>query len=82
VLAMTRMGINTFWVSPDARPPRVRVIEFAPVALLLTLCMGLTVMAGPVMRYMEATAQGLHAPAAYVGGVFPEAAAAVQENGE
>jgi multicomponent K+:H+ antiporter subunit D len=71
LVAMTRTGINIFWVTPEGRPPRVRVIEFAPVALLLTLCLGLTVLAGPAMRYMEATAQGLHQPAGYVRGVLP-----------
>jgi multicomponent K+:H+ antiporter subunit D len=71
LVAMTRTGINIFWVTPEGRPPRVRVIEFAPVALLLTLCLGLTVLAGPAMRYMEATAQGLYQPAGYVRGVLP-----------
>ena len=39
--------------------------------LLLALCLALTVQAGPVMRYMEATAQSLHAPQDYVRSVLP-----------
>jgi len=36
------------------------------VAALLVLCAMQTVQAGPVMRFMEATAQALHAPAHYI----------------
>jgi multicomponent K+:H+ antiporter subunit D len=46
--------------------PRVRVIEMAPVAALLALCIGLTVAAGPAMRYMQDAAQALHAPRPYI----------------
>ena len=42
--------------------PRVRVVEIAPVAMLLALCFALTVAAGPAMRYLGAAAQALHAP--------------------
>ena len=35
-------------------------------ALLLALCVGLTVAAGPAMDYMQATARSLHAPQDYV----------------
>jgi multicomponent K+:H+ antiporter subunit D len=50
--------------------PRVRVIEIAPVVLLLTLGLTLTAQAEPVMRYMQATAQSLHAPQDYVRSVL------------
>ncbi|WP_431858090.1 monovalent cation/H+ antiporter subunit D [Azospirillum sp.] len=71
VVAMTRTGIDVFWASPEGAVPRVRVVEFAPVMLLLALCVALSVQAGPVMRYMEATARSMHAPQGYVGGVMP-----------
>jgi multicomponent K+:H+ antiporter subunit D len=64
IIAMTRSGIDAFWVSQAV--PRVRVIEIAPVLLLLTLCAALTVQAGSVMRYMEATARSLHEPQQYI----------------
>ena len=78
VVAMTRAGIDAFWASPAGEVPRVGVVEIAPVALLLALCAGLTVLAGPVMGYMEATARSLHAPQGYVAGVLaaPDAAGA------
>jgi multicomponent K+:H+ antiporter subunit D len=70
VIAMTRAGMRSFWASPDRVVPRVRIIEMAPVALLLILCAMQTIQAGPVMRYMHATAQWLHTPQIYVRDVF------------
>jgi multicomponent K+:H+ antiporter subunit D len=70
VIAMTRTGMRIFWSSDEGNVPRVRVVEMAPVAALLFLCAGLTVQAGPAMRYMQAAAQSLHAPATYINGVL------------
>jgi len=74
LIALTRAGINAFWASPDRTVPRVRVIEMAPVAVLLLLCAWQTVQAGPIMRFMQATAQSLHSPQDYVRGVLGDAA--------
>ncbi|MGG5808276.1 monovalent cation/H+ antiporter subunit D [Falsiroseomonas sp. CW058] len=76
VIAMVRAGIEVFWAAPAARAPRVALVEIAPVALLLALCAGLAVGAGPAMDYMLAAAEALHAPAGYLRGVMdvPEAA--------
>lgn len=71
VVAMTRTGIDVFWASPAGAIPRVRVVEFAPIMVLLTLCVALSVQAGPVMRYMEATAESIHGPHGYISGVLP-----------
>ena len=70
VIAMTRAGMRSFWASPDRAVPRVRIIEMAPVAILLILCAMQTIQAGPVMRYMHATAQSLHTPQTYVRDVL------------
>jgi multicomponent K+:H+ antiporter subunit D len=70
LIAMTRAGIRAFWASPDRTVPRVRLIEMAPVAALLLLCAIQTVEAGPIMRFMQATAQSLHAPHNYIRGVL------------
>lgn len=70
VIAMVRAGIDVFWANPARRPPRIGVLEIAPVALLLLLCGVLTAGAGPAMDYMQAAARELHAPAAYLNGVF------------
>jgi multicomponent K+:H+ antiporter subunit D len=70
LIAMTRAGIRAFWVSPDWTTPRVRIIEMAPIVALLLLCAAQTVQAGPVMRFMQATAHALHAPGDYVRDVL------------
>jgi multicomponent K+:H+ antiporter subunit D len=70
IIAMTRTGIDAFWASPGARLPRVRVIEIAPIAALLGICLALTFRAAPVMQYMEATARSLHGSHEYVRSVL------------
>jgi multicomponent K+:H+ antiporter subunit D len=70
LIAMTRAGVRTFWAAPDREVPRVRLIEMAPVAALLILCAVQTVHAGPIMRFMQVTAESLHAPGDYVRGVL------------
>ena len=70
MIATARAGIRIFWASQARIVPRVRAIEMAPVAALLALCLGLTAAAGPAMRYMQDTAQALHAPRAYIEGVL------------
>ncbi|WP_211109457.1 monovalent cation/H+ antiporter subunit D [Azospirillum tabaci] len=74
VVAMSRTGIDVFWASPAGDLPRVRLVELAPVMMLLALSVALTVQAGPVMRYMEDTARSLHGPERYVQGVMAPAA--------
>lgn len=74
VVATVRAGIEAFWTSPADTPPRVGVIEFLPVALLLALCGALTLGAGPAVEYASAAAAALHAPADYLRGVLGAAA--------
>ena len=74
LIALTRAGIRAFWASADRTVPRVRLIEVAPVAALLLLCIIQTIQAGPIMRFMQATAQSLHTPHDYIRGVLGAAA--------
>lgn len=80
MIAMTRAGMRSFWASPDRTPPRVRLIEMAPVVVLLLLCALQTIQAGPIMRYMQATARSLHAPHDYIRGVLGPTAARPERN--
>ena len=73
LIAMTRAGIRVFWASAERTVPRVRLIEMAPVAILLLFCAIQTIQAGPVMRFMQATAQSLHVPHEYIRGVLSPA---------
>lgn len=70
LIATARAGIHSLWDTEERHVPAVKIVEMAPVAGLLLLCAALTVQAGPVMAYMQATAQSLHAPAAYVQDVL------------
>ena len=70
VIGMGRAGVRRFWASSDANVPRVRLVELAPIVLLLVLCATLTVQAGASMRYLDEAAAALHSPAPYVDGVL------------
>ncbi|SCX22716.1 multisubunit potassium/proton antiporter, PhaD subunit [Nitrosomonas eutropha] len=71
LIAMSRSGIHAFWAPlVDTTLPRVLFIEIIPVAVLLCTTLVLTIQAGPVMRFMEATAISLHAPQPYIEGVM------------
>ena len=76
LIAMSRAGIRAFWAPVDAVVPRVLLVEIAPVVVLLALTVLMTVQAGPIMRFMEATADGLHRPQAYIEGVMESPRAA------
>jgi len=70
VIALMRAGIRFFWAPQDRPVPRLRIIETLPVALLLGVCIAITVRAEPVMNYMRAAAETLHQPGQYIGAVM------------
>lgn len=70
LIALTRAGILHFWATYDRASLQLRVLEGLPIAFLLGACLLLTLQAGPVMRYMQATADALHAPQLYVRAVM------------
>lgn len=76
LIALVRAGIRIFWAPVAALVPRVLLTEIVPVAVLLFMTLVLTVQAGPVMRFMEATAVSLHEPESYIEAVLkaPQAA--------
>lgn len=70
LVALMRTGINTFWVTASETPAAVRLAEIAPVLLLLTLTIALTIMAGPVLDYTQAIADSLYAPAGQIADIL------------
>jgi multicomponent K+:H+ antiporter subunit D len=70
VIAMGRAGVRIFWGPEDRSVPRVRMIEMAPVVLLLAVSVALTLWAGPAMQYLKDAAQGVHAPKPYIEAVL------------
>ena len=82
LIAMMRAGIRTFWPSFEREAPRVSMIELGPVLVLLALCVGLTIQAGPAMRFVRHTTEQLAERKLYMDAVLkkpvvtPQASAA------
>ena len=70
LIALTRAGILHFWATYDRAPLELRLLEGTSIAGLLGACVALTLYAGPVMRYMQATADALHTPSLYIKAIM------------
>lgn len=70
LIAFARFGVRAFWASAEQDIPRVRVIELAPVVLLLSLCFLLMVLGDSPMRYLRDMAHALHDPQIYIQAVL------------
>jgi multicomponent K+:H+ antiporter subunit D len=70
LVALSRVGMRLFWSVAARSTPRLRVLEAAPVATLVLLCLALTVAANPVAHYLDSTARSLHQPDTYVRAVL------------
>ncbi|HQZ11977.1 MAG TPA: monovalent cation/H+ antiporter subunit D [Devosia sp.] len=66
MIAMLRTGINRFWAPTDDTVPRVRVVEIAPIAMLLGLSVVLVVLAGSAMGFMQVMSDSIYHPDSYV----------------
>jgi multicomponent K+:H+ antiporter subunit D len=64
-IAFARAGVRIFWAS-ERIPPKIRLAEIAPIGALLALCVLLTVLANPVLDYLQEAAHALHAPGPYI----------------
>ncbi len=79
VIALTRVGIRLFWTVTARTTPRLRILEAAPVAALVVLCVLLGIGASPVMSYLESAALSLHEPQSYISEVLSSASSATRE---
>src|SRR5690606_235746 len=70
VIPTSRIAIRLFWTSAARRVPRLRLLEAAPVALLLLAMFAATAAAPVVMEFLDATAASLQDPQAYVRAVL------------
>lgn len=59
IIALMRFGVRTFWASGNLQPPSLRVSEAGPVSLLLALCLAMTVLASPLLAYLERVSRDL-----------------------
>ncbi|MGB3836189.1 monovalent cation/H+ antiporter subunit D [Castellaniella sp.] len=73
LMALGRCGVRLFWVPDDLHVPTLKLSEVAPILFLLGACAALTIEAGPVMNYLESTAQYLDQPGLYVQNVLDSA---------
>jgi multicomponent K+:H+ antiporter subunit D len=79
LIAMARIGIQTFWAA-EGQAPNVFVLEIAPIIALLSVLLLLTVNAEATLKYMQETADAVLQPLSYSQGVLaaPRAAAGGQ----
>jgi Formate hydrogenlyase subunit 3/Multisubunit Na+/H+ antiporter, MnhD subunit len=80
-IALTRIGMSLFWTVTERTTPRLHVLEAAPVALLVLVCLTLGAAAGPVMGYLESTARSLHDPQTYIRTVLAAEAQLAEAHG-
>ena len=66
LIALSRVGMRLFWSVAARTTPGLRILEAAPVAALVLLCVALGFAADPVSRYLDSTARSLHEPDTYV----------------
>lgn len=71
LIALCRAGIQIFWADDEWIFPHAGAGEIASVALLLGLCLLLTVIVDAPWRYLATTAEQIHAPANYIHAVLP-----------
>jgi multicomponent K+:H+ antiporter subunit D len=69
-IALMRIGIRQFWAPQGRTAPRLRLVECAPIGLLLGACVLLVVRGEPALRYLRDAADGLHRPDRYIGSVL------------
>jgi multicomponent K+:H+ antiporter subunit D len=70
MMTMTRAGIDLLWTPGEDAPARLSLVEVVPIGLLLAVCLGLMLQAGPVMEYLAKTSAALQQPAGYVAAVI------------
>ena len=72
VVALSRVGMRLFWSIAARATLRLRLLEAAPIAVLVLLCLALTLAADPVTRYLDSAARSLHRPDTYIRSVLSQ----------
>lgn len=71
LLALLRQGIHVFWKRHEqAASLSLRTAEAVSVSLLVSVALALTLFAGPIMRFTDATSAYLLTPETYVNALF------------
>lgn len=83
LVAASRAGSVLFWKTQDgAAPEATASVGLAPATLALALVVALSALAGPAVRFTQATAASLLEPAAYVEAVLSNRAVVDPGSGE
>lgn len=64
-ISLMQFGVRTFWAS-GANTVRLHISEVIPIALMLLLCIAMTVQARPVFSYLSRLSEDLHHPHRYI----------------
>ena len=72
IIALGRTGVRLFWNSGNLITPRLRLSEVMPVTLLIAATVVMSVWAGPIMAYMDRTADYLDSPELYIDAVLSQ----------
>lgn len=73
IIAFMRVGVRTLWARGSVAPLHLLVSEAVPILFLLLLCAAQTLAAGPVLAYLDRTADTLAQPSRYVEQVMQRA---------
>lgn len=71
IIALMQFGVRTFWAS-GSNTVRLHITEVVPVAILLLLCIFMTVQARHVFTYVQEVSADLHQPMRYIERVLTE----------
>ena len=73
LIAFARVGIDVLWTSRELTPPRVKAVEFAAIAVLLSAALALSIEGDLALRFVSSTSVWLHAPQDYIDAVLTPA---------
>lgn len=82
LIALSRTGMRFFWTPLGRGAPVLRVAEFAPIMLLLAVCVSMTIHAEALTQYARATAALLYQPQAYIAAVLSTQPVPTKTNAE
>lgn len=70
IVAFMGLGIRTFWSSSVSQVPRLPWSEACSIMLLIILCVGMAIFAGPVRSYMDRVSADLLTEKNYINAVL------------
>ncbi|MFZ6750914.1 monovalent cation/H+ antiporter subunit D [Undibacterium sp. Ren11W] len=82
LIALSRTGMRFFWTPLGRSAPVLRVVEFAPIMLLVAVCVSMTIHAEALIQYARATAALLYQPQAYITAVLSTQPVPTKTNAE